>query len=100
MSEFVDWEILGSDSIGIVAVGPDGFRFYLTPCCKAATTRTASGVACAVCYQEVAPELGGEAPLPPSRPFLAGTKRVSDGHGCTERVPSWMDDPYGYDGNQ
>ena len=32
--------------------------------------------------------------LPP--PSHAGTVRVSDGHGCTERLPAWMDDPYGY----
>lgn len=30
----------------------------------------------------------------------AGTVRVPDGHGCTERVPAWELDPYGYEGNQ
>ena len=37
---------------------------------------------------------------PPRPASHAGTKRVPDGHGCTERVPAWELDPYGYDGNQ
>ncbi|HNI35843.1 MAG TPA: hypothetical protein PLV93_10610 [Microthrixaceae bacterium] len=97
-----NWTILGEDSIGKIAVGPDEFRFYLTPCCEASVTGTADGVACRACYEVVDPLLGGTPPDPtaPPRPFHAGTKRVSDGQGCTERVPAWMDDPYGYDGNQ
>ena len=43
-----------------------------------------------------------EADSPPPAPATghAGTVRVADGHGCTERVPAWELDPYGYEGNQ
>lgn len=51
--------ILGRDEIGLCAVSPDGWRFYMTDCCHAATTGDVAGVVCKKCFQVVDPALGG-----------------------------------------
>lgn len=51
--------ILGRDEVGLCAVTPDGWRFYMTDCCHAATTGTQDGIACKKCFRLVNPALGG-----------------------------------------
>jgi hypothetical protein len=52
-------KILGRDNVGLVAETDTGWLFYLTDCCKAATTGAEAGVVCKACYRVVNPGLGG-----------------------------------------
>lgn len=59
-------QIIGRDDVGTIAES-DGFRYYLTDCCRASakgSVNSPTGVCCRACYAAIDPDLGGVPPQP------------------------------------